>query len=99
MLTWQGASFASRVAASLLTAVGLPELIATSREQYAALAIGIARSRSRAQELKEVLARNRPAMPLFDTPRFTRHLEAAYAAMHERQRAALAPDHIDIEAR
>ncbi len=98
VLTWQGGSFASRVAASLLTAVGLPELVATSGERYETLAVEIARSGSRSRELKDALARNRHAMPLFDTPRFTRHLEAAYATMHERQRAGAQPDHIDVEA-
>ncbi len=97
LLTYMDASFASRVAASLLNAIGLPELITTSQHEYEALAIDLATKPERLARIREKLARNRLATPLFDTPIFTRNLEAAYASMYERQQANLPPDDIDID--
>jgi predicted O-linked N-acetylglucosamine transferase (SPINDLY family) len=84
VLTCLGSTFAGRVAASLLNAVGLPELIATSLEQYESLALDIVRDPDRLAALKTKLLRNRETCPLFDTRRFARHIEAAYAVMWER---------------
>src|SRR6185369_6801564 len=78
VLTCVGESFAGRVAASLLNAIGLPELVATTPEQYEALAIELATDPQRLEQIRRKLARNRLTTALFDTPRFTRHLEAAY---------------------
>lgn len=96
MITQIGASFAARVGASLLQAVGLPDLIARSREDYEALAIGLASDRDRLGAIRTRLSENRMTLPLFDTPAFTRGLEAAYEAMVGRHRAGLPPDHIDL---
>ena len=96
VLTYPGEAFASRVAASLLNAVGLPELIANSLEAYAALALELATNPSRLAQLKEKLKSNLPTAPLFDTPLFTRHIEAAYVEMHERYQDGLAPEHIYV---
>ncbi len=96
VMTLAGKSYAARVAASLLTAVGLPELIAHSLAAYQALAIALAGDPARRAALREKLAKARHASPLFDTPAYTRHLEAAYAAMVERSDAGIAPDHIHI---
>jgi predicted O-linked N-acetylglucosamine transferase (SPINDLY family) len=96
VLTCAGETFAGRVAASLLTAVGLPELITSRASAYEALAIDLGRNPSRLASLKRKLARNRLSSPLFDTPRFARHIEAAYAAMHERYLAGLGPDNIIV---
>ncbi len=96
VLTRMGASFASRVAASLLHAMGLPELITTSQADYEALAIDLAGHPQRLAGLRQALARNRRTAPLFDTPLFARHLEAAYRAMHERYLANLPPEHIHV---
>jgi len=85
-----------RVAASLLNAIHLPELITTSLEDYERLAIELAANPEKLARIKQKLADNRLTTPLFDTKLSTKHLEAAYAAMHERQRAGLAPDHIVI---
>jgi predicted O-linked N-acetylglucosamine transferase (SPINDLY family) len=91
-----GQSFASRVAASLLNAICLPELIATSQEEYEALAIELALNPQKLAEIKLKLANNRLTTPLFDTPLFAKNLEAAYLKMYERYQADLQPDHISI---
>src|SRR6266496_1014584 len=96
LLTRMGESFASRVAASLLNAIGLPELITTSQHEYEARAIELATEPERLARIKEKLATNRLSTPLFDTPVFTRNLEAAYMSMYERHRADLPPEDIDI---
>jgi len=98
VLTLPGETFASRVAASLMHAIGLPELIATSREHYVAEAIAIGGSRERIAALKDKLARNRQTEPLFDMPAFTRYLEAAYLEMLDRHRRGLPADHIVVPA-
>jgi protein O-GlcNAc transferase len=84
VLTCAGETFSGRVAASLLHAIGLPELITTSLEEYEALAFRLASDPSCLQALKAKLVRNRDTYPLFDTARFTRHIEAAYVTMWER---------------
>jgi predicted O-linked N-acetylglucosamine transferase (SPINDLY family) len=81
VLTLMGQAFASRYAASLLTAIGLPELITTTPEQYEALAIELGQHPEKLTAIKEKLAHNRNTTPLFDTPLFTKHLEAAYRRM------------------
>ena len=94
VLTLMGRSFASRVAASLLNAVGLPELITSTQEEYEALAIELARNPKKLADIKLKLARNRLTTPLFDTPLFTKNLEVAYIKMMKRYQANLQPDHI-----
>jgi len=84
IVTCAGETFGGRVAGSLLTAAGLPELITTSFDDYAALARKIARDPGLAAALRAKLAQNRDTCALFDTRRFTRHLEAAYAEIWER---------------
>jgi predicted O-linked N-acetylglucosamine transferase (SPINDLY family) len=97
VLTMMGESFASRMAASLLTAIDLPELITNSQEQYEAQAIELATNPAKLKALKVKLETNRLTTPLFDTPRFTKHLEDAYTKMYEHYHADLAPEHIYIE--
>ena len=96
VLTLMGQSFASRVAASLLNTIDLPELITTSQEDYEALAIDLAMNPKKLIEIKLKLAHNRLATPLFDTPLFAQNLEAAYLRMYEIYQADLQPDHIVI---
>jgi predicted O-linked N-acetylglucosamine transferase (SPINDLY family) len=96
VVTCLGATFAGRVAASLLNAVGLAELVTRSHEEYEALAIDLARDARRLKDIKARLAENRLTWPLFDTALFTRHIEAAYTAMWARHRSGVAPAHIDI---
>jgi predicted O-linked N-acetylglucosamine transferase (SPINDLY family) len=81
VLTRRGTAYAGRVAASLLTAAGLPELITETAEEYEALALTLARDRARLRALRDKLAANRATAPLFDTPRLARDLEAAYIRM------------------
>jgi predicted O-linked N-acetylglucosamine transferase (SPINDLY family) len=81
VLTLRGTAFAGRVAASLLTAVGLPELITETAQDYEALALALAQTPARLRALREKLAANRATTPLFDTVRFARNLEAAYVEM------------------
>jgi len=96
VLTQIGQTFAGRVAASLLAAMNLPELITKTPEEYEQLATDLAFNPERLRTIKSRLAENRSAAPLFDTELFTRHIEAAYVAIYERHRAGLAPDHLSI---
>jgi protein O-GlcNAc transferase len=98
VLTVLGDTFAGRVAGSLLHAIGLPELVAESPNAYERMAIDLATHPEKLAALKTRLAANRLTAPLFDTKRFTRHIEAAYTAMYERHRAGIAPDHIVVPA-
>jgi predicted O-linked N-acetylglucosamine transferase (SPINDLY family) len=91
LLTSTGGSFAGRVATSLLQAVGLPEMATQSLEAYEALALKLAREPAFLAAIREKLARNRRTHPLFDTKRYTRHLEAAYSEMWERHQRGEAP--------
>jgi predicted O-linked N-acetylglucosamine transferase (SPINDLY family) len=95
-LTCLGETFAGRVAASLLNAIALPELITTTLEAYEQMAIDLARQPEKLAVIKRKLAGNRLTTPLFDTKRFTKHIEAAYTAMYGRHQAGLPPDHIII---
>jgi predicted O-linked N-acetylglucosamine transferase (SPINDLY family) len=83
VLTCRGEAFAARVAASLLGAVGLPELIAGNLEDYEDLAMRLATEPSMLSEIRARLERNRLTTPLFDTDRFRRSIEAAYSEMWE----------------
>ena len=96
VLTLIGQSFASRVAASLLNAIGLPKLITDHQEAYEALAIEQAQNPKKRADINAKLVNNRLTTPLFDTPLFTKNLEAAYAQMMQRHQADLQPDHISI---
>ncbi len=98
VLTQMGQAFAGRVAASLLNAVGLAEMITRDTAEYEALAIAIGRDANRAAALKAKLAAALPTAPLFDTPRFTRHLEGAYRMMWQRHAAGLPPEGFAVPA-
>jgi predicted O-linked N-acetylglucosamine transferase (SPINDLY family) len=96
LLTCSGQTYTARMAGSLLNAIGLPELITTTLEAYEQMAIDLATRPEKLAAIKRKLAENRLTTPLFDTKLFTKHIEAAYAAMYERYQADLSPDHIDI---
>jgi predicted O-linked N-acetylglucosamine transferase (SPINDLY family) len=83
LVTCKGKAFAGRVAASVLNAVGLPELVRENQDDYEALAVALARDPARLDSIRRKLAENRLTTPLFDTARFTRNLEAAYTTMWE----------------
>jgi protein O-GlcNAc transferase len=91
VLTCLGETFAGRVAASLLKAVGLSELITTSLDEYEALALNLAHDPTLLAAIKRKLADNRNTYPLFDTARFTSHIESAYVTMWERYQKGEAP--------
>ena len=82
--------------ASLLSAVGLSELITHTHQEYEALAIELARNPKKLANIKLKLASNRLTTPLFDTPLFTKNFETAYIKMYEQYQAGLAPEHIYI---
>jgi predicted O-linked N-acetylglucosamine transferase (SPINDLY family) len=92
-----GDTFAARVAASLLNAVGLPDLITRTSEEYEQLALELAIDRDKLFLIKKRLADNRLKYPLFDTELFAKHIESAYQQMWERHRANLKPDHLSVE--
>ena len=96
VLTCMGESFASRVAASLLYAIGLPELVTETHADYEAVAIELATNPTKLRGIKDQLARNRLTTPLFDTALFVEHIEAAYTKMYARYLSNLPPDHIYI---
>jgi predicted O-linked N-acetylglucosamine transferase (SPINDLY family) len=96
VLTCLGETFVGRVAASLLNAIGVPELITTTPEDYEALAVRLSTRPDELAAIRTRLEAHRLTTPLFDTQRFTAYIEAAYTAMHARHRAGLAPDHIAI---
>jgi predicted O-linked N-acetylglucosamine transferase (SPINDLY family) len=98
VVTMRGSHFASRVSESLLTALDMPELVAPDAAGYVKLCTELARDPQRLKALREKLVGNRFKAPLFDTERFTRHLEDAYQRMVERAKAGLEPDHIDVPA-
>ena len=97
VLTCMGEAFASRVAASLLNAIDLPELITTTAQAYEALAVSLAMNPARLQHIKYKLAHNQLTTPLFNTAIFTRHLENAYTQMIERYHADVPLDHIHVQ--
>lgn len=99
VLTCLGSTFAGRVAASLVRAVGLPELVTESLADYEALARKLARDPGLLASFKARLAQNRTTFPLFDTARFTRNIEAAYLAMYERSARGEPPAHFAVKAR
>ncbi len=81
VLTCPGESFTSRVAASLVMAMDLPELVAPDLSAYETLAVTLAKDPARLEALRQKLIRNRATSPLFDTDLFARNLEAAYFEM------------------
>jgi protein O-GlcNAc transferase len=97
VLTRASETFASRMAASLLNAIGLPELVTETPEAYEAAAVDFAISPEKAAAIKERLRRNRVSEALFDTERFTRNIEAAYMEMYHRYQAGMPPDHIHVK--
>jgi protein O-GlcNAc transferase len=98
LLTLHGSTFAGRVAASLLHADGLPELIATTPAEYEAIAYRLATSPDEMSAIRAKVARNRDTCALFDTDRFRKHLEAAFVTMHERHQRGEPPVSFTVPA-
>jgi len=94
VLTYLGETFSGRMAASLLNAIHLPELITTTPQAYETQAIALATQPDALLKIRQKLANNRLTTPLFDTQYFCNHLEAAFTQIYERYEAGLMPDHI-----
>ena len=99
VLTCLGETFAGRVAASLLHAAGLPELVAVSLDDYEALALQLARDPHALAALRERLQAQRDSCSLFDTGRFCDHLESAYQTMYQNHQRGHMPRSFSVEAR
>jgi predicted O-linked N-acetylglucosamine transferase (SPINDLY family) len=98
VLTCPGESFPARVAASLLSAIGMPELVTSSLGEYEMMARLLAGDPQRLAAIKAKLIANRDIEPMFNTAQFTRYLESAYTGMYERQRAGLPPEGFAVHA-
>jgi protein O-GlcNAc transferase len=96
VVTCAGETFASRVAASLLHAVGLPELVTWSLAEYEALATKLAAEPDFLATLKARLATLRESCPLFDVDQVRRHVETAFTAMYERHLRGEPPQHFTV---
>ena len=96
LLTCAGEAFASRVAASLLCAAGLPELITRNLAEYEALALRLASLPPELAQLRARLSQRRSERSLFPTVSLCRHLEAAFERMHERSQQGLPPEGFSI---
>lgn len=97
LLTVAGEAFASRVAASLLNAVGMPELIAQNEQAYEAMAVDLATTPVKLAALKTKLVANRLTTALFDTQLITQHVESAYMQVYARYQADQAPECIYVQ--
>jgi protein O-GlcNAc transferase len=96
VLTCRGSTFAGRVGASLLGALGVSELITASLDDYEATALKLARDPVMLASLKTRLAQNRETSALFDTKRFARKIEAAYTVMWQRYRSGKPAESFDV---
>jgi predicted O-linked N-acetylglucosamine transferase (SPINDLY family) len=97
VLTCSGPTLAGRVAGSLLRAIGLSELITYSLDDYEALALKLARDPTFLGLLKTIAANNRMTFPLFNTKRFTRHIEAAFETMWRTWQRGGPPHYFSID--
>lgn len=98
LITFKGSNFASRVSESLLKAIGMEKLVAEDQAGFIELAVSLANDPGKLGALRDQIAENRFRMPLFDTERFTRHLECAFEMMIKREKSGLEPEHIDVPA-
>ena len=96
VLTLQGKHFASRVASSILTAAGLPELITHSKEEYINLAVDLAKNPEKLNAIRYTLNANRLTCPLFDTQMLVKNLEKAYLKMWKIFRSSKKPQQINL---
>jgi predicted O-linked N-acetylglucosamine transferase (SPINDLY family) len=97
LVTCSGEAFAGRMAGSLLHALGLPQFVAASLEDYERIALRLATDGAAIAALKAKLAQNRTRCALFDTARFRRHIESAYQTMWQRHQAGEPPASFAVE--
>ena len=98
LVTCLGMTFAGRVAASVLEAAGLPELVTVNLEDYESLALQLAKEPAVLQKLREKLARNRQQCAFFDSDRYRRHIEGAYTTMWQRWQDGEPPEGFTVDA-
>jgi len=98
LVTLRGMTFAGRVAASLLSAIGVSELIAETQEQYEAIALSLAKDSNAMSAIKRKITDGVSCGTLFDTPRFARNIEAAYKVMYQYALAGEAPKSFAVAA-
>lgn len=96
VLTCTGGTFAGRVAGSVLSVLGVPELITASLEEYEAQALRLANDPAALAAIRAKILKGRDASPLFDTARYTRTLEQAYSRMWQRWQAGQEPADFDV---
>lgn len=99
ILTMQGKSFSSRMASSILSSIGLPEMITQSSIEYEDLAIKLASDKDLYMRIKKNLLDSRNSCALFDTKKFTSDLEAVYEEMHKRSSSQLPLDNINLQTK
>jgi protein O-GlcNAc transferase len=99
LLTQLGETFVSRVAASVLAAAGVPELVTADAQAYESLALALARDPARLQALRARVCAARTASPLFDSPGYARALESLYARMLARPLPRHAASPLPADAR
>jgi predicted O-linked N-acetylglucosamine transferase (SPINDLY family) len=98
VISCMGETFAGRVAASQLNAIGLPELVTSTPQDYEALALTLASNPKQLADIKQKLKNNRLDYPLFNTSLFTRNLELAYVQIVKRYQSGQQPDHIHLSS-
>jgi predicted O-linked N-acetylglucosamine transferase (SPINDLY family) len=98
LVSCRGDTFAGRVGASLLNAIGLQELVTTNLQDYEALALQLATDTPRLQSVRRRLGQYRSNYPLFNTDRFRRHIEAAYLTAWGMWRRGESPRSFRVEA-
>ena len=98
VVTKTGQGFATRVAGSLLSAIGLPELITNTDDDYERLALQLASNPDKLNAINSKLEKNRDTTPLFDTEGFARHIEDAYQQAYQRYFDGKYPDVIEVQA-
>ena len=98
VLTCLGDTFAGRVAASMLQALRLPELVTTTQRDYEKVAVELATRSEKLNDIKCRLAESRNRSSFFDTKAFTRDLERAFAAMSERYNAGSTPTDVFLSS-
>ena len=97
IVTKQGHSYAARMASSLLSAIGLPELITTNEKSYEQVALSLATNPKKLEAIKTKLSVNKDSLPLFDTVRFTRNIETAYLQIYEQYSSGKKPEHLVVK--
>ena len=98
LITRKGTTFPGRVAASLLGAIGLSELVTDTPAEFEALAVKLASDPKALKKVRDKLAKNKSKTALFDTGRFRKNIEAAYTKMWERWLAGEKPSGFAVKA-